>query len=287
VQASPTVVQTWQAAPSTPQCCRIDAMQAVPVQQPAGQLAAVQAHLPDTHCWPAAHTAPVPHSQVPVDEHVSPVSPQSWHAPPPVPQNDGVCRHAVPLQQPPGHDAASHVHSPWTQCWPEPQAGPDPHAHAPVALQLSVVIVAHPTHCEPAPARPQWANDGVVQAVPLQQPPGQDAAVQTQAPSTHCWPAAHVWPSAPHTHSPYWLHVSAVRSHDWQEAQPQFASERARHSSPWQQPCGHVVTSQTHWPASQRCPVAHGGPRPHWQRPSAQVSDPAPHDEQAPAPVPQ
>ncbi len=40
------------------------------------------------------------------------------------------------------------------------------------------------------------------------------------------------------------------------------------HTGPSQHPLGHEVESQTHAPATQRCPVAHEGLIPHWQLPS-------------------
>lgn len=47
----------------------------------------------------------------------------------------------------------------------------------------------------------------------------------------------------------------------------------AVHTSPAQHPVAHEVESQTHAPATQRCPAAHEGALPHWQLPpAAQVS---------------
>lgn len=46
---------------------------------------------------------------------------------------------------------------------------------------------------------------------------------------------------------------------------------RVTHVAPLQQPFGHVVASQTHWPETQR-PVEHAGPKPHRQEPLSQLS---------------
>ena len=46
------------------------AKQVVPKQQPFAQDVAVHWHVPATHCWPAAHCAPLPQLQVPF-EHPS------------------------------------------------------------------------------------------------------------------------------------------------------------------------------------------------------------------------
>jgi hypothetical protein len=52
----------------------------------------------------------------------------------------------LPLQQPFGHDVASHVHAPPVQRWPLPHAGPLPHTHAPASEQLSAFVASHATH---------------------------------------------------------------------------------------------------------------------------------------------
>ena len=55
------------------------------------------------------------------------------------------------------------------------------------------------------PPAPHWPLDCApygTQLLPLQQPAGHEAALQTQAPPTHCWPALHAGPS-PQPHTPF------------------------------------------------------------------------------------
>jgi hypothetical protein len=40
------------------------------------------------------------------------------------------------------------------------------------------------------------------------------------------------------------------------------------HVPPWQQPVGHELARQTHWPSTQRDPTGHMGPIPHAQAPT-------------------
>ncbi len=70
---------------------------------------------------------------------------------------------------------------------------------------------------------------------------------------------------------------------------PQVIMLEGVHVLPWQQPVGHEVALQTHAPPMQACPVAQGGPLPHWHAPvaeqlSARVVSHATH---AAPPVPQ
>ena len=69
----------------------------------------------------ALHPLHAPPAQVPV--------PQSWQAAPPLPQLVEVLptRHAVPAQQPLGHEVPSHTQAPATHRWPAAQAAPLPH----------------------------------------------------------------------------------------------------------------------------------------------------------------
>ncbi len=140
--------------------------------------------------------------------------------------------HVLPLQQPVGHDVASHTHWPLPlHSWPDAQA---PHATPPVPhdpldspANSSHVpdAVQHPGHDVPAqehaplaqdspvpqaeqalPPVPHWVADCVASGthvVPSQQPVGHDVASHTHWPIVllHSWPAAHVphaTPAAPH-----------------------------------------------------------------------------------------
>jgi hypothetical protein len=117
------------------------------VQQPFGQVAALHAHVPvavlQRPFGQAAHDAPpVPH----------------WLA-----VCDAATTHVLPLQQPPGHEFASHWHAPalLVHSCPEPH---ESHA-APLAPHDVRLWDAYGTH-----------------VFPLQQPFGQEVASQTHAP---------------------------------------------------------------------------------------------------------
>jgi hypothetical protein len=94
------------------------ARQVVPSQQPVGQLAAVQAQMPLTQSWSAAHAA---------------------QAAPPLPHWPSVCcptgTQAVPAQQPLEQLAAVQAQMPPTQSWSLPQAK---HACPPAPQRASV-----------------------------------------------------------------------------------------------------------------------------------------------------
>lgn len=151
-------------------------------------------------------------------------------------------RQLSPEQQPDGHELASHTQSPTTQCWPAMHAGPSPHAHVPSSAHTSARIGSHVLHTPPA--APHAMGDGCRQLAPEQHPPGQVALLQPlQTPASHVSPAAHTSharPALPHA----------------------ITSVPGRHVSPSQQPLAHDVASQTHAPASQRCPAPHAGPVP-------------------------
>ncbi len=143
------------------------------LQQPVEQDTASHTHLPATQSCPAAHaphaapaapheagdsaaycshvpvTPPLQHpfrqvfasqEQVPVVVSHTPLV-QLPHAAPPAPHwaadSEAYGTHALPLQQPVGHEVASHTHCPVVllHSWPVPQA---PHA-APAAPHPAVV----------------------------------------------------------------------------------------------------------------------------------------------------
>jgi hypothetical protein len=90
-------------------------MQLPSLQQPVGHEVLSQTQLPFTHSCPAAHAGLVPHTHCPALEQPSPDDPHVVQAPPSVPQlTDDAVSHAVPLQHPFGHEAASHTHAPLT-----------------------------------------------------------------------------------------------------------------------------------------------------------------------------
>ena len=74
--------QSMQVAPAAPHAEEERRWHAPPVsQQPLGHEVASQTQRPPLHRWPALHAAPLPHSQVPAAEQVSPSTAlQSAHA---------------------------------------------------------------------------------------------------------------------------------------------------------------------------------------------------------------
>ncbi len=160
------VLQDEQATPLSPQLVLVGGlMQVTPLQQPFAQLdesQPVQAWL--TQVLGEAHAA-----------QLAPFFPQAelevpaWQRP-------------LLSQQPFGQEVASQTQLPLTQWVPVPQAAWVPQAQAPLLLQWSEVLVLQAT--QTAPFTPQvvgkfWV---VTQEVPLQQPVGQEVALQTQAP---------------------------------------------------------------------------------------------------------
>src|SRR4029079_10485117 len=105
------------------------------------------------------------------------------HAAPPRPQlpKPGGMQ-APPLQQPLGHDSASHTQLPAVQLVPAPQAAPVPQRHPPETAQLSARETSQVTQAAP-PVPHAIADPAVVQVEPEQQPPGQlDELQSAQAP---------------------------------------------------------------------------------------------------------
>jgi hypothetical protein len=120
---------------------------------------------------------------------------QLLHVAPPVPQLPFmVPGWQIPpeLQQPFGHDVASHTQLPPTQRRPLAHAGVVPHRQAPFVEQPSAVTVLHATQVPPF--APQVAVERPLQAPPAQHPFGQVVASQTQLPLTHIEPAPQAAP---------------------------------------------------------------------------------------------
>lgn len=162
------VLHARQAAPLVPHSlddCPVYATQVLPLQQPLGHEVASHTH------WPVAllHSCP---------------EPQAAHAAPPVPQealdSAAYASHVpVDVQQPFGHVLASHEHVP--RVVSQRPFEQEVHAAPPVP------------HCEAV-----WEEYGT-HVLPLQQPLGQEAALQTHCPVVvlHCWPEAHAAQAAP------------------------------------------------------------------------------------------
>ena len=84
------------------------------------------------------------------------------------------------MQQPFGHEVGSQVQEPFTQCLPDPHGAELPQRQPSVGEQVSAVTELHVTQVPPL--APQVATPMVLQAPLAQQPFGQEAALQTQAP---------------------------------------------------------------------------------------------------------
>lgn len=154
-----------------------------------------------TQCWPGAHAGPDPHTQLPVAAQVSAVTGSHVaHAEPAVPQVDSVrATHALPMQQPFGHDTSSQTHVPAAQCWPGAQTAPPPHWQAPAVEQVSARTPSQATQA--APFGPQVAAERGLQTEPVQQPVAQLATQPLHAPLVQVSAPGHVWhaePAAPH-----------------------------------------------------------------------------------------
>lgn len=179
----------------------------------------------------------------------TPVARQSAH---PLPDEPQVLAERVlqrlPLQQPLGHEVASHVQTPPTQRWPSTHGAPLPHVQLP--LEHPSDRRSHATHAPPSV--PHALAPGLTQLDPEQHPEAQVVALQSeQAPATQT-PEAHVVHALPPL-----PHAAVVPP--------------GMHSVPAQQP-PHEVASQTHAPPTQCWPAEHAGPAPQAQLPAVQRS---------------
>jgi hypothetical protein len=245
--------QATQVPPSVPHAASAPGLHAPFAQQPPGQDWASQTQAPLTHLVPAPQAAPLPQRQAPVTglQPSACAGSQATHAAPPRPQLPNVgAAQAPPLQQPLGHDSASHTQLPATQLVPAPQAAPAPQRHPPEAAQLSARETSQVTQAAP-PVPHATADPADVQVEPEQQPLGQlDELQSAHAPPAQL-PLAQVWQAAPPV--------------------PQAAALLpGRQVLPEQQPLGHEVASQTHAPPTQRAPSGHAAPAPHTQAPAAE-----------------
>jgi hypothetical protein len=239
--------------PIVPQAVSDAGLHAPFAQQPPGQDWALQTHAPLTQVVPAPQTAPLPQRQAPVKglQPSARARSQATQAAPPRPQLASVgATQTPPLQQPLGHEAASHTQAPATQLVPAPQATPAPQRQLPEAPQLSARAGSQVTQAAP-PVPHAIADPAVVQVEPEQHPPGQLAALQSaQAPPAQA-PLAQLWQAAPPV--------------------PQAAALLpGRQVLPAQHPPGQEVRSQTHAPPTQRAPLGHGAPVPQVQAPPAE-----------------
>jgi hypothetical protein len=221
--------------------------QAFPAQHPVGQERESQTQVPFRHRCPATHSACLPHTHPPVEEH--PSDARGSHVPhvaPGAAQLFGVNGvHRSPLQHPDGHDVASQTQTPCEQCSPGLQGGPEPHRHSPVAEHASAVEESHATHV--APPEPHVVTERSLHVAPLQQPLGHDCPSHTHRPPAHRCPLLHAGP-APQAHSPDAEHPSAkdaVQATHALPPAPQDATDGVSQVMPEQHPDGHAQLVQT------------------------------------------
>lgn len=261
-----TASQALHAFPPVPHSDAVNEVTHVePLQQPVAQLAALQpAHTWAVHVWP-------PH-----EAHAAPFFPQTvfeepaWHTP-------------EASQQPEGQLVASQMHPPPEQRCPGWQAVPVPQAHAPAVQRSDLVSQAEqaaagaPQAATVCPAVPR-------QVAPLQQPVGQDAAVQAQLAPEQTWPLPQA-ADAPHLQTPatqvlvlpeQGAHAAPPVPHA-----PLPCDAVVTHAPALQQPAGQLVASQTHAPPEHRSPARQAAPAPHLQAPPPQLSAVTPHEEHA------
>ncbi len=175
--------------------------------------------------------APAVHASERVESH-------AVHAAPVVPhfESEGVV-HVLFAQQPVGQEPFAptvHWQLPLTQAWPTAHCRPEPQAHCPTGLQLSLRVVSHATHA--MPPFPHVACDcrgGPLQLTPEQQPVRQVDAQPEHAPFVQLSPLGH-WLQAP----PPLPHAPVVVP-GW-------------HCPPTQHPVPHDTRSHTHIPFRQR-----------------------------------
>jgi hypothetical protein len=207
-------LQAEHAAAPVPQLAVVGGVvQVVPEQQPVLQLVESHTHEPDTQCWPAAHTAPLPHLQAPPAQVSARTGSHALHWAPAVPHCAAVVAvtQLEPLQQPLGQLAAVQPAHTW-------------------------LVQVCPLHdAQVVPPMPHW-----VLLVPVwqvlfasQHPPAQLVASHTHAPPTQRCPAAHAAP-VPHAQAPE-VQRSAVAVHALQveAAAPQAVGPCAEGATHW------------------------------------------------------
>lgn len=254
--------QSPHAAPPVPQAVLLvpGRQTSLGSQHPVGQLAAVQRHAPLRQRWFTPQGTPeVPQLHAPLRQRSASSPSQAAHAPPSAPQVLTLIAPGstqAPLaQHPPGHDCGVQVQVPAWQTSPAPHTRADPPQRQSPEAQVSVVggqvmhwLPAAP-HLEASVAVTHWP--------PLQQPVGQLVTSQVHMPLTHRWPGAHA-AAVPQAQLPL-AQVSPVRPHATQALPlaPHFAAPvPVMHSAPLQQPLAQLVASHTHWPPTQRWPMA-------------------------------
>jgi hypothetical protein len=191
VQAPALQIWFWQelhCPPPAPHAvCTLPGRHAEPLQHPSQE---VESHtqLPFEQCWPDEQGGPPPQVHAPCDEHPSPrmlpaPSTHAAHAPP-------GAAHAAPVvgdvqvpavvQQPVGHEVASHVQAPSRHRCPTAHSPLAPQRHTPAGEQLSVRAPSHAAHW--LPSVPHAAKLDVSHALPEQHPVGHEVELQMHVP---------------------------------------------------------------------------------------------------------
>ncbi len=255
--SAPPELQVVQAAPPEPQAVSVlPGMHVDPLQQPLGQLAALQTHRFETQRCVAPHSAFEPHRQLPADEQLfarfASQALQVCPLPPHCEAVGGATQSFAAEQQPLAQLVPSHTHAPPTQWRPTGHWALLPQRHWPVAQALARTA----SHAKQAPpSTPHWpAVVAVMHVEPLQHPLGQVAALQPeQAWPTHMPPPheAHCAPPVPHS----------------------VATLPGRQAAPAQQPPGQLAALHAHAPDSHACPLAQApASAPHAHTPFVQRS---------------
>ena len=230
-----------------------------PLQQPPHDVLSHTQVPPRQRC-PVEQASPPPHVHAPAEEHPSAVAPHAWHCKPPVPHAGPVGGEVqtFPVQHPWEHEVAVQTHTPLEHACPGLQAALAPHRQAPAGEQLSAVVALQATHA--LPSIPQLPNSEVWQVLPLQQPVGHDAELQTQCPITHACPAPHA-SDEPQLHLPDAEQLSAVDGVHWAQATPatpQLPKSDDSQLAPKQQPVAQFAGVQpVHTPATQFWSAGH------------------------------
>lgn len=124
----------------------------------------MQTQAPPRQTWPEAQAGEPPHRQAPFTQELEMAGLQTTQAAPEAPHAAVLVPgwHALPWQQPPGHDVASHTHVPLAQRCPAAQGAPAPHLQLPLMHESAPMPQARQT---PA-AVPQAAGSPTWQAEP-------------------------------------------------------------------------------------------------------------------------
>lgn len=257
------------AAPPAPQLVAVGGeTQVAPLQQPLGQLAALQTQTPPTQRWPTTHIPFAPQRQPPPVHESARAGSHATHAAPLVPHwpSDGVAQ-VPPVQQPLAQVAAEQP----SQAWLE---------HVEAQVEQAAPIRPHCAAVVPAWQRPMAS----------QQPDGQLVASQTHAPPEHRWP---IWQAAPapHAQAPE-VQRSDLASHAAQlmPDAPHAVVDCAAALTqvlPEQQPVAQLAAVQVQVPLAQTCPGAHAAPVPQRHAPVVQALVAPVQAAHAAPPVPQ